>query len=161
MRGTARFSFGFLIQTLWIRAFSCVIVHATRKSVVFRARTVLRDQAASMMDIWYREAHADHFHARDRGRVSNLLRAIQEAQAALAQAVARKARLVEAIAARGEALEWPTPPRDEETWHAEIAVLEDAIIKADSDIASARRADASARRAAIEARQRGQVLRWS
>ena len=30
----------------------------------------------------------------------------------------------EAIAARGEALEWQTPPRDEETWHAEIAVLE-------------------------------------
>ena len=39
--------------------------------------------------------------------------------------------------------------------------MEDAIIKADSDIASARRADASARRAAIEAHQRGQVLRWS
>jgi hypothetical protein len=54
-------------------------------------------------------------------------------------------------------------PLDEETRlrvHVTIALLEDAMSRVASDIARARRAEASARKAAIEARKKGLIL-WS
>jgi hypothetical protein len=114
------------------------------------------------------EAHADLLYARGRRRDSacsrgtNPVRAIKEAQAALALASGEKARLEEAIAAGLEALERRIP-LDEETRlrvHVTVALLEDAMSRVASDIARARRAEASARKAAIEARKKGLIL-WS